>query len=423
MVRVAFKRGMTWAIIVAAVLMAVAMAGGYLGAFLSPEENIRDFPIGIVNEDAGISLAGQEQNRGADVVGQITAPNPAVGDAIAWKTLESRQAAVDAIDRNKLYAALVIPADFTQRLAGLARPALVSGEPAPAEIEVLYNHGAGSIAGSQGKDIVLTAANRVDVVISRQLLAGIEQQGGAVDAAVVPFYADPVMVVETDLAPAGEDTGKGMGAFYLAVVIVVGAFLATDVISFGTDFLAGHASLGPRLEKLRGAAVPMGLMDLFRAKLALVIIAAIAIGASDTWLAHVVLGLPVANDWALFGVATLGALAIGALTLMLIAALGTPGILIALLFTTILGVPSAGGVFPNEMLPKIYQALGTVLPVRYLTDALRSLVFFDGRWDAGLAAGVGVLAAYAVGAIALGWFFAWAMDRDRHTRPEAVAVA
>src|SRR5690606_22513474 len=114
-----------------------------------------------------------------------------------------------------------------------------------------------------------------------------------------------------------------------------------------------------------------------------------------TWFIVSVMGTPVSNTWAFFGVILLAMVAIGALTLLLITLFSLPGILIGLLVTTILGVPSAFGIFPSEMMPRFYQVLGDVLPVRYLSDAVRSLLFFDGRGDAGLTRGVWVLAIYA----------------------------
>ncbi|HWV35066.1 MAG TPA: hypothetical protein VNZ55_05490, partial [Thermomicrobiales bacterium] len=57
-----FGKTVTWVITLGALVMALAMGVGYLGAFLSPEQHIHDFPIGIVNEDAGFSVLGQSQN-------------------------------------------------------------------------------------------------------------------------------------------------------------------------------------------------------------------------------------------------------------------------------------------------------------------------------------------------------------------------
>ncbi|HEY4375559.1 MAG TPA: hypothetical protein VGM93_00300, partial [Acidimicrobiales bacterium] len=50
-------------------------------------------------------------------------------------------------------------------------------------------------------------------------------------------------------------------------------------------------------------------------------------------------------------------------------------------------------------------------PMHFLTDGMRSLVFFDGRSASGLGRAVAVLAAWWVGAALLGALAAWAIGR------------
>ena len=109
----------------------------------------------------------------------------------------------------------------------------------------------------------------------------------------------------------------------------------------------------------------------------------------------------------------LGTAAIASITLLLLTAFGIPGAVAAVLFTTILGVPAAGGVYPSQAMPGLFRFLGGVMPLRYLTDGARSIMWFDGRGGAGLTTGAWVLAAYTVVCVALSGVLATAFDR-RH---------
>lgn len=406
----------TSVITLGAIIMALAMGMGYLGAFLSPEKHIHDFPIGIVNEDAGISVLGQSQNKGDEAYAAIIADDPDRGHAIEWVTFDSRDDLVGAMEKNELYGGLVIPEDFTRNLVSIAEPQVAGGESQAASVELIYNNGAGSLPSAQGKEIVNAAAEAIDARASGELLRRFQGQGVELKPTMIPLVADPVHIVETDLIPAGENTGHGMGAFYIAVVTTVGAFLAADVVSVGVDFVTGHTSMGPRLTRARGEALASNLWNMFLAKLVLFTGTALVSSALLTWFVVSMMGTPVSGTWTFFGVVLLGMMAIGLLTLFLITLLGMPGILVGLLFTTILGVPSAFGIFPKEMLPSLYQWLGEVLPVRYLSDATRAVVFFDGRGDAGLTTGVWVLSGYAGVSLVLGALAAWLMTRHRQKR-------
>jgi len=414
-----FGKTVTWVITLGALVMALAMGVGYLGAFLSPEQHIHDFPIGIVNEDAGFSVLGQSQNKGDEAYAAITAQDPERGDAIKWITYDSRDDLVAAMEKNELYGGLVIPEDFTRNLVSIAEPQVTGGTSQAATIEVLYNNGAGSLPSAQGKEIVNAAAQAVDARANGELLRRLQGQGTDVKPTMIPLVANPVHIVETDLIPAGENTGHGMGAFYIAVVTTVGAFLAADIVSVGVDFVAGHTSMGRFMSRLRGETVPATPLQMFIAKFSLFTLAAIISSGLLTWFVVSIMGTPVAGSLQFFGVILLGMMAIGMLTLFLITLLSLPGILIGLLFTTILGVPSAFGIFPKEMLPTVYQWLGEILPVRYLSDATRSLVFFDGRGGAGLTTGVQVLGAYAAISAVLAVVVAWIWTRWEVKEPIA----
>lgn len=97
----------------------------------------------------------------------------------------------------------------------------------------------------------------------------------------------------------------------------------------------------------------------------------------------------------------LGVLALAWLTLAVITGFGELGLLVAVLATTIFGVPSARGVYPVEAMPAFFRALG-FLPMRWIVDGARASFYFDGRGAAGLQGSIIVLSFYIVGSLACG---------------------
>jgi len=68
---------------------------------------------------------------------------------------------------------------------------------------------------------------------------------------------------------------------------------------------------------------------------------------------------------------------------MLLAVVSGPaGIGISAVLNVILGLVSSGGLAPLEALPPFYQAYADWLPLRYVIDGLRSLLFYDGSLEA-----------------------------------------
>jgi hypothetical protein len=79
---------------------------------------------------------------------------------------------------------------------------------------------------------------------------------------------------------------------------------------------------------------------------------------------------------------TLATTAAVSVTMPFAVAFGPAGIAISAVLNVILGLVSSGGLAPLEALPPFYQAYADWLPLRYVIDGLRSLLFYDGSLDA-----------------------------------------
>jgi YhgE/Pip-like protein len=104
----------------AAVLALIFYA--YLGAVVSPERNLEDLPIALVNEDEGGNLGGKDVNLGDRVVEKVTGPNSPAAGTVEWARPDTRGEALEGIGNNEYYGAIVIPEDYTEQISTIASP-------------------------------------------------------------------------------------------------------------------------------------------------------------------------------------------------------------------------------------------------------------------------------------------------------------
>ena len=94
----------------------------YLGAVVSPERNLEDLPIALVNEDEGGNLGGKDVNLGDRVVEKVTGPDSPTAGTVAWARPDTRSEALEGIGNNKYYGAIVIPENYTGQISNIASP-------------------------------------------------------------------------------------------------------------------------------------------------------------------------------------------------------------------------------------------------------------------------------------------------------------
>jgi uncharacterized phage infection (PIP) family protein YhgE len=94
----------------------------YLGAVVSPERNLEDLPIALVNEDEGGNLGGKDVDLGDRVVEKVTGPDSPAAGTVEWARPDSRGEALEGIGNNRYYGAIVIPEDYTDRISDIASP-------------------------------------------------------------------------------------------------------------------------------------------------------------------------------------------------------------------------------------------------------------------------------------------------------------
>jgi uncharacterized phage infection (PIP) family protein YhgE len=103
-------------------------------------------------------------------------------------------------------------------------------------------------------------------------------------------------------------------------------------------------------------------------------------------------------------------------TLVLFAALGTVGQIVALLVFVYLALASSGGTVPLDALSGFFKFLANFEPLRQILDGVRAILYFGARGEAGLtrawvASGLGLLFWVALGILVTTWYDRKHLDR------------
>ncbi|MFD4413611.1 DUF3533 domain-containing protein [Streptomyces sp. NPDC058476] len=377
------------------------------GSVANPSADLRDAPIGLVSLDKGVSTkeAGH-QNVGRQVVAGIATQPQKPHKSVEWKTFTSLDEAKQAIGRNELFAAVVLPRDYSTKMLGLLGTA-----PQKPSVTVLTNHGAGSMASSIGEQIAESAVRGASSGAATGVLQQAQKAGATVPAANQALLKDPASVTTKAGAPLGDRTGQGMTAFFYALLLMMSGFLGANLIHATTDSALGYSAneLGPK----RHLALPQRInrrQTLLAKYLIMVGASAVmsaAILAVSTFALH--LDLPHSLLLWMFGTAAASAVGIGTLTVL--AALGGPGIVAAMIFFVAAAIPTSGGAIPLQAMPPFWQFLAQFEPQRAISDGTRAIMYFDAQGAAGLDRAWFTLGAGLLASLLIGFGVTWLYDR------------
>ncbi|MFI7132236.1 DUF3533 domain-containing protein [Nonomuraea sp. NPDC050153] len=397
----------------------------YVGANIDPAGHLTKLPVGLVNADKGAAVGGKQVNLGAQVAESIKG-STASGDMIEWKLMEEKEAK-EELGEGKLYGALVVPGNFTSSVIALTSAAGAESPVRPT-LRVLTNQSAGSMGSSLARAASTAAAESASRQVGRALAAQIGAEQAKLPAAARILLADPAAVTVEDGHPLDSHSGLGLTAFYYALVLVVCAMLAANVISGQVDHALGytHNDMGPlrlhrpliRATRVQTLAISCTLMiGLSLLMGTMVMVGAVGIMGMDA--SH----LPLLWLYSVYAIAVCG---IGALALL--AVFGTPGMLVVTLVYIAMAVPTAGATTPIEALPDFYRFLAEFEPLRQITGGVRSILYYDAQGDAGLTRGwvmmaVDLLVAALFGFGVLGWYDRKGLHRiPAEPKPEKTAV-
>lgn len=246
--------------------------------------------------------------------------------------------------------------------------------PEPAEIEVLTNPAAGQAASGPAQNISMGLVRAVSRATVDRLAKTAGERGAQLTPEVAAVVGDPVRARVTEAEPIGPDSGNGQSPFFLAFLANISGLAGAAVAFFAVRGAAeAHAARGRRASRT----------GLWTSRLLVGLIYAPLMAAVELWVAFGLFGVEhdaeVAQVWAFLALAIAATFAAA---MLLVTLLGPAGIGVAAVLTILLGLVSSGGNAPLEALPGFYRAYADWLPVRYVIDGLRSLLFYDGSLGA-----------------------------------------
>jgi YhgE/Pip-like protein len=262
----------------------------------------------------------------------------------------------------------VSEADVSREAGPLPKP------PEPARIEVFTNPSAGQAVATPVRTISTGIVDAVSMATSKRLSSAAAEQGAQLTPEVAAVIGDPVRADVTEAQPVGPDSGNGQSPFFLAFLVNLSGLIGGAVIFF----LAGGAA-----ERMEGLGLRPSRTGLWTVRLLLGLVLGLLIAGAELLVAFGLLGVEhEASTAQVYLFLTLATTAAVSVTMLFAVAFGPAGIAISAVLNVILGLVSSGGLVPLEALPPFYQAYADWLPLRYVIDGLRSLLFYDGSLDA-----------------------------------------
>jgi YhgE/Pip-like protein len=372
----------------------------YFGSLVDPAAHLHGLPVPLVNQDLGGRIGGQRVNLGEQVDAALTGSS-AVSSRLTLRP-ETLAKAGSQMNLGQAYATLVIPPGFTNSLltiSGLSSPA--ARAPAKPTIELLTNPRAGTLGVSLASGVVQPAVGRISIQIGQRLLPAAIATGSA-NAATRALLTDPVTLAQVAYRPVPPQSALGLSAFYVALLTIFCGFLGAIIVNSSVDAALGYATteIGPHWHQRQPVSISRWQTLLMKWALAVPLTAiltglllAAAIG---------ILGMDAPYFGILWPYLWLAAASVAVGTLVLFAALGTLGQLIALLIFIYFSLASSGGTVPLEALSGFYRFLANFEPLRQVLDGVRAILYFDAQGAAGLTRGLAAAAAGLVFWVVLG---------------------
>ncbi len=379
---------------------------------VNPTGHLHGLPVGVVDEDAGATLGGQRVDLGAQVASGLTSAPALSGRlSIPMQSLLSAQARMDV---GRQYAAVVIPPTFTSSVLGIAGVSGPGGAPdVNPTIEVLTNPRASTLGVSLATGVLGPALAAASRQIGQRLVALGTRHRSPVPSALL---RDPVTVVQVAYRPLPPHSALGLSAFYIALLTTFCGFIGAIVVNTTVDAILGYAvtETGPQWSQRQPVAISRWhtlLTKWLMASGLVVVLTGVMLGAA--------IGLLHMNSpdfGSLWLLSWFAATVVALGTLVLFAALGTLGQLVALLIFVYLALASSGGTVPLEALSGVFRFFANFQPLRQILVGVRSILHFNRSGEAGLtrawvASGVGFVFWVALGVLVTNWYDRRGLDR------------
>lgn len=386
----------------------------YLGGLGSPADHMEDLPVAIVNQDDGATTTAsdgsqQKVNLGDDLTESLMTK---VNDSGEFNLQEmSSEQADSQLSSGEIYGAIKIPHEFSAQTVSLV-PAAIGGEGDGTQptIELITSPQAGSMSTRLVTDGLKPGLDQASESIGEDLSASADQQVQArqdagqrvpeVTTVAQDVLNDPVHITTHAWQDLQDGTALGMSPFYWSVVLLVVGLSGSVAVHTLVDGILGimPVDLGPSFHQYR--TVELSRLTTFLVKWAIMLLAGAATSGL-MMLAASVVNMPMPNGGELFLISWLSIAASSAVTLALLTAAGSLGLILSMIYLVFLGLPSAGAVVPVEALPGFFAWITNIEPLHYTWLGVRDVLFFSAERSAGLGTGAAGLATIMAGAVVL----------------------
>jgi YhgE/Pip-like protein len=369
----------------------------YLDYVVDPEKNLHDFPIALVNQDVGDTIGSGSTARKVNFGDQIT---QALSDGVPSDKVDLRVISINESERQmqsgQVYGAIIIPSDFSKRLGNLGVGSVIPGDIQRPIITLQTNPRTGAF----GTQIVLRvgdeALTEVNKQVGKQLLDQVTAQlapppGGSpapeLTGATRVALASPIEVVTQQYHPLPHGSGQGLTAFFYALLLLLAGVVGAMVIHTMIDAQLGFVPTEYGPWYVHYPSTPISRFRTLLIKWGVFVLAASIVSAVFLVVGKL-LDMPIGNPLALYLYSVLALTAVGVTGLSMLAAIGSAGLLVNLILFVILGLPSSGGTVPIEATPRYFGSLASFEPMHQVFLGVRSILYFDAKFEAGLTRGV-----------------------------------
>ncbi len=362
-------------------LLVFVMTLVYFGSVVNPAGHLHGLPVSIVNEDRGAGVGSTRIDLGQQVETGLLR-TPAITSRLSLSAV-SLSTAGARMNVGKEYAAIVIPPDFSASSLALAgvpvRPGQSLSRPT---IQLLTNPRAGTLGVSLATGVVQPALAAASAQIGQRLVQ--LRTAGRANGAQQAVLRDPITIAPVVYHPLPSHSALGLSAFYIALLTTFCGFLGATIVHTSVDAALGYATteVGPRWAQR--VPVAISRWQTLLAKWALAIPLTVVLTGVMLAAAVGILHMNTPHFWYLWLLTWYAATVVAIGTLVLFAALGTLGQLVALLVFVYLALASSGGTVPLEALSPFFRFIANFEPLRQILDGIRAILYFGARGAAGL---------------------------------------
>ncbi|WP_211748335.1 ABC transporter permease [Paenibacillus sp. Marseille-Q4541] len=362
-----------------AVLM-LSMVIIYLPVFSGASQRMHDFPLILVSEDSQFA----DSPEGKAIISNLVKQQD--GHSFQWQIESSKETAIQAIKENKANGALIIPANFSERTSAL-QEAFLSGDADinAVPVEILLNDGASQMASSISTSVLQSLALSISDMVSSGIKEDMTKQQALISPMTASQLDHPIEYTMTNVLGLPSDINKGMTPFMIVLIASITGLMGTQMI---------NGYLGGISENLKSRGVPLTYSKVFATEMLLSVILMIAVA--------VVIPLAVFGLYGSFH--SSGIITIFLFTSLCTMTMFTMFKMIGMLFgkwamlaafpVNILGIFASGGAIPVTNLPDFHRILGNIMPIRYMLEGMRSLLYYDGNMEAGLGKAMTIVPAF-----------------------------